>query len=470
LTEAGSPAGNALDLGSVYLERSNAPRFITIDEPLPPDADFFFNAALDSMEKRGGLPRLLFVTSPSRERDAAIFAVGLSRVAARKGLCVLLVDLSIAEPVLAKPFPYQPEEGVTDMVLWGASLQAVLRKTRNERIRLITAGSPPPDPDRFLREKECDTVLNTLRGESELVIIIGALKNDVGEPSELLRKADRTILVTSRSAGAPDLPDSIASERIALATLGEEPGEEPFVAPPEKKPEPAWADESEPAGRERKKVPVVGLVLGFAALSILLGLFFSNMYLGRKEPERVAPPAVATWDERQQARRAAPRDPAGEVSAVTPETGAEEEKAEAPSDVVDAPVPAGDEAPEADLPVAVEKPAVSEEAPAPDLPVAVEKPAVSEEAPAPVTPPPGGPAYGAHVESFSSLKDAENAGRRFIDAGEAITIMVKEIPGKGTWYRVVVGRFHGRNDAKDYAEEIKARFGLTYAQAVRIED
>ena len=90
--------------------------------------------------------------------------------------------------------------------------------------------------------------------------------------------------------------------------------------------------------------------------------------------------------------------------------------------------------------------------------------------PPPVTPPPGAPAYGAHVESFSTMKDAGIAGRRFVDAGETITILAKEISGKGTWYRVVVGRFGDKNDAREFAEEIKIRFGLDYALAVRIED
>ena len=93
-------------------------------------------------------------------------------------------------------------------------------------------------------------------------------------------------------------------------------------------------------------------------------------------------------------------------------------------------------------------------------------PAARRDAPAE---PVAGPAFGVHVESFPTWDDADRASERFIDAGETVTIVEKAIPGKGTWYRIVLGRFAGAGEARAHAEEVKARFDLDYVLVVRIK-
>jgi cell division septation protein DedD len=80
----------------------------------------------------------------------------------------------------------------------------------------------------------------------------------------------------------------------------------------------------------------------------------------------------------------------------------------------------------------------------------------------------GGP-YSVHVESFPSMADAEKGAKRYRQSGEIVLIIEKEIPGKGIWYRVFLGRFPNSEEAADHAEEIKETFGLTYAMVMRVE-
>ncbi|RPJ44409.1 MAG: hypothetical protein EHM19_06815, partial [Candidatus Latescibacterota bacterium] len=298
MTRPAPDSATLLDLGVVYLEASSATRLLTLDEPLPPDADLFLGSALARIEKEGGMPRLLFVTAEGPTREAGLVALGLARVAAARGTRVLLADLSVDSPVLAKPFPYQPEEGFVDMVLWGSSYPAVLRKSRNERIGIVCVGSPPPDPDALFEESACDAVLGTFRGENELVVAIGRLRSSTGGASPLLRKADRTLIVRGAGMPVPDLDGVVPADRLILVTLGEELA---VAGPAPSRPREAAArPESAPARpREKKRLPVVRVVLAFAGLCILVGLVLSSFYTryredaakGRMEIARGAPPA-----------------------------------------------------------------------------------------------------------------------------------------------------------------------------------
>ncbi|MFH1277338.1 MAG: SPOR domain-containing protein [Candidatus Eisenbacteria bacterium] len=503
---AGPDITPVLDLGSIRLELSNAPERLGVDEPFPAESMTLLKSFLGRLESAGGLPRFLFVTSPSSIRDAGLCAIGLARAASSRGMEVLLVDFSFERPVLKKPFPYQPEEGVTDMVLWGASLHAALRKTKDERIRVIGAGSPPPDPEELGEKPEFESVLGALRGEAELVIGIGPVRRRDGGLSFLVRKSDRTLLVGSDPKEERDLAEQAPAGRIARIGLQEEFGEtdEDVVvtgpAPRKDVPRPV---------PPKKGFPVLRVLGLLAVLSIVLGVLFSRLYLDRRsgsgdapvtrrterpmpplQPGRVAPPPTGIPAEEPPA--------GGRAGAEVPEAGTTPEEsggsreeagpgvpAGAPGDAEASPAPA-----EAETPATTEEePVPREEVPAP-APIAPERagagtetgePAETAEAavaPAPVPEeappvgaeeiPAGEPYYGVHVESFPTREDAERAAARFRGAGEIVTIVEKNIPDKGTWYRILLGRFATAGEAQNHGEEVKAAFGLDYGLAVRV--
>lgn len=491
-----------LDLGSIRLERSNAPERLGVDEPFPAESVALLKGLLGRLESAGGLPRFLFVTSPTSVKDAGLCAVGLARAAASRGMEVLLVDFSFDRPVLRKPFPYQPEEGVTDMVLWGASLHAALRKTKDERIRVIGVGSPPPDPEGLWETAECDSVLGALRGEAEIVIGVGPARRRDGGLSALVRKTDRTLLVGSDAKEEEDLARRAPSGRIARIGLAEEFAEEEeeemvVTAPPPRK-------EPPPAARPKRGLPVLRVTLLVVLLSIVVGVLFSRLYLDRRSGADEGRPARRT-------ERPTPRPPAGRQVAQTPpaatespgsgvpegsippadapaagegtateegrepatESGTETAREAGPD--APSPVPAEtetDPVPEETTPPtpAAEEPEAREEAPAVPVEERKTEPAPApEEAPAAAeAPSEGEPFYGVHVESFPSREDAERAAARFRAGGESLTIIEKTIPDKGTWYRIVLGRFATADEAANHVDEVKRAYGLDYGLPVRV--
>jgi len=65
--------------------------------------------------------------------------------------------------------------------------------------------------------------------------------------------------------------------------------------------------------------------------------------------------------------------------------------------------------------------------------------------------------YVLQVASFRDRSEAERYARAFRDRGYAAEVVSVNLPGKGTWHRVYVGRFKSRFEAEKAYQELKAR-------------
>lgn len=220
MSDSHPESGSVIDLGGVALPPSGETGPAPFDYPFTHDSEVFFRGVLDGIINTGGMPRLLFVGRGGLGNGAGIAALGLAKAAAQKRVDVLVVDASFDGPSLAKPFPYQPDEGLADMILWGSSLQATLRKTQNERIQIVSAGSPPADPDNILLDHDSDSVLNTLREQAELVLVVSDLRNGVGELSPLVRRSDRTLIVRGEDDPVVPINETLPEGKVLEITIG----------------------------------------------------------------------------------------------------------------------------------------------------------------------------------------------------------------------------------------------------------
>jgi hypothetical protein len=75
--------------------------------------------------------------------------------------------------------------------------------------------------------------------------------------------------------------------------------------------------------------------------------------------------------------------------------------------------------------------------------------------------------YGVHVSSFRTVRLAEEDEAIWVQRGERVTIEEDEVPGKGTWFRLLLGNFETAAEANAYAAELRARHGISWAQAQR---
>ena len=65
--------------------------------------------------------------------------------------------------------------------------------------------------------------------------------------------------------------------------------------------------------------------------------------------------------------------------------------------------------------------------------------------------------YVLQVASFRDRTEAERYARAFRERGYAAEVVSVELPGKGTWHRVYVGRFKSQAEAQKAYRELKAR-------------
>ncbi|MBX6423943.1 SPOR domain-containing protein [Thermosulfurimonas sp. F29] len=187
------------------------------------------------------------------------------------------------------------------------------------------------------------------------------------------------------------------------------------------------------AKRFRIELGFLGLVFVFLLLVCLflwmfiLGVWFGERMVG-KGPSPVA--------EKTLRKEKVPEEvPAEEVS---PPPGVLAPGRLSPPPTEKSPAPGG--APSASTP---ETSVPSEKAPAPSV-EAPSKPAPSPKAPVK----PREPYFTLQVASFRDPAEAERYVRIFRDRGYAAQVTRVNIPGKGIWYRVYVGRFASRDEAE----------------------
>ncbi len=515
MSETASGGAPVTDLGGVSLTLPPEGDPVRLDIPLPHDEERFFSGAVDRLKKLGGLPRLLFIASASNGRESGAAAIALARALASRAVSTLLVDACLEEAALAKPFSYQPDEGFVDMVLWGASVEATIRKSADEQIRFIGVGSPPPDAAAVLHAADFESVLNTLREQAEVVLVVSPLFGADGELSPIMRSADRTVIIRRRSDPSVPIYVDLPAGRIAEITMGgegsdlsppvEETAEEivrkamevedPVVAPADEAVSGGTARDVRPVAADRtaggstapaaeadrpaertiaesaKPIPVGRFVLLFGAATVVLGLVISFLWVQRRFEQPGAPTEIVLRESGAGTAEETPAEPPATNHAAadeprqstSPADGRAEETPPAPivappeEQAVDGGKSAGGGARTADSPVA------AEESPPP-------------EAHAKDAPRRGAPAssaaqriYGVHVESFPTGMEADQAAGKYVDAGFPVTIKVVDLPGKGTWHRIILGRLTSRTEAKAYAEKVKETFGLDYAMVVKIE-
>jgi hypothetical protein len=160
---------------------------------------------------------VLYVATLANRAGAGIILARIVRAFAEAGREVLLIDADVSRPLLAKPFQYQPDEGLVDMVLFGTSAGAAIRRTATDKIRVLTVGSPPVDAVEIWESKELAEILVAFRSEWNAVVVHAPFYQGSDRVCDIVRHADALVLAMPASG--------VDAERIAThaAALGATP-------------------------------------------------------------------------------------------------------------------------------------------------------------------------------------------------------------------------------------------------------
>ena len=194
-------------LGAIGLV-SKEEEWVVVDHPRAPVAEAYralrTNIRFSSVDKP---LRTLVVTSAGATEGKSVTVANLAAAMAQSGLQVIAVDADLRRPRLHKIFGLRSAHGLTEAVLRGGldgGLQAVRRV---ETLRALPTGSLPPNPAEVLGSQRMGDLLETLAGQSDIVLIDSPPVLLVTDAVVLAQKADGVLLVlnagqTRREAAA----------------------------------------------------------------------------------------------------------------------------------------------------------------------------------------------------------------------------------------------------------------------------
>ncbi len=176
------------------------------------------------------LPVLVLLAGPSVRTTgwAAEAALRLSREIAKRGREVVLVDGCVAEPVLRGTLGAGSGEGLTDVLLYGATIEHAAQPLE-ERLSYLPTGPAVPEPEAVLDHADWERVIRRARaaGRTLVVIVPGATAG-----ADRLSVRAGTVVLLTAGAEAERLLKELPPQASVAAVLTP-PGAEAVLPPPD---------------------------------------------------------------------------------------------------------------------------------------------------------------------------------------------------------------------------------------------
>ena len=139
--------------------------------------------------------RVLLIASAHQGEGKTVTAANLAVVAATAGLQVALVDADLRRPRISGLFGLGSVSGLTDMLAGGHPLGDVQLDVGVDNLRVLPAGTVPPNPAQLIASAGMRAVITELAAKADLVIVDSPALLAVADALELVPLADLTVLV-----------------------------------------------------------------------------------------------------------------------------------------------------------------------------------------------------------------------------------------------------------------------------------
>ena len=420
-------------------------------------------------------------------RARTYLAFQLARLLAEGGARVLLVDGEFEEDGPGEWLGELGHEGFLDLARYGTSPRSTLQAVGVNNVDLMGVGSYRPRESEPLSNEELKGALRQLKALWDFVLITAPARNAQGECNPLFSYGDGVLLGLTLKGEARDRFESLAEDLMessvpifgvmAFPEAAPQGSMREAVAAAPEKPEPVIEPRvrhvgSSPYGRSHP--PHQSSVL-FRRIALGIGLILVGFVGAWATIQWTQSPSVQTSGEMP--HRSQELAAQGTNSELPPPAGPDSNAAAA-AEMSSAAI---DSVPPDSLKSAIltpeEKPAqavpaeMSASRPAPET-----GPAASEEesvAPADsvalarlrLRPEKG---YALHPWSFPDSLQTLPSLAKLRKAGLSPVVVSAEIPGKGTWYRVIVGDYPTRKEALEARELLLSRPDVDYVGVVRV--
>ncbi len=168
-------------------------------------------------------PRSVLVTSASPNEGKTFVAANLAASLAYAGYRVILVDADLRRPSLDRLLDAPREPGFTNLLLTPeADLDPFLQPTAQDSLRLLTAGTLPPNPAELLGSPAAVRVMARLAAAADIVVYDSPPAATVVDPIVLASRVDGVIQVVQAGVARPEMILKAKSglEKVGAHILG----------------------------------------------------------------------------------------------------------------------------------------------------------------------------------------------------------------------------------------------------------
>jgi len=170
---------------------------VTLWDPSSPAAEAY--RGLRTAVQFLGLERpvqTLMITSPNAGDGKTTTVANLGVVLARAGFSVTIVDCDLRQPRLHECFGLAGTPGFTSVLLGEATLDQALQPVPGvDRLQVLAAGPPPPNPSEVLSLRRTSEIVTHLGAEGGFVLVDSPPVLAVTDAAVLSRKVDAVALV-----------------------------------------------------------------------------------------------------------------------------------------------------------------------------------------------------------------------------------------------------------------------------------
>lgn len=175
-----------------------APRLATASDAMP--AAEAFRSIRTSLQLLNVevQPTVIQMTSPAAGEGKTTATCNLALAFAEAGQRVVVVDLDLRRPRVDAVFGLSPGVGFTTVMARESELATTVRRVPGEdRLFVLPAGPPPPNPSELLASRKTSELIYTLQSTYDMVIIDSAPVLPVTDAVVLSAWVDATVLVVA---------------------------------------------------------------------------------------------------------------------------------------------------------------------------------------------------------------------------------------------------------------------------------
>ena len=141
--------------------------------------------------------RIVQITSPTPSDGKTTLSANLAVTAANSGKRVLLLEADFRRPRLGPMFAVDTTAGVSTVIAGDAELNDALHETPIEGLYVMPCGPRPHNPSELLTTSEFQDMLQTLRGQFDLIVVDTPPLLAVTDPAVVAPRVDAVLLVVS---------------------------------------------------------------------------------------------------------------------------------------------------------------------------------------------------------------------------------------------------------------------------------